>query len=99
MDSQCTKSQPPGAAVSTTITETVLPVKPNESALDADAQNLTAAFPHGDGRGKAAANAVAGAFARIVAGRYPGTSWRPVELGRSEDSLVAPTGKVIWLFP
>lgn len=76
-----------------------MPHKPNESASDAGARYPTAASPHADETGEAAANAVAGAFARIVAERYPGTSWRPVESGRSEDPLVAPAGKVIRLFP
>lgn len=41
--------------------------------------------------------AVATAFARIVAKRYPGTSWLPIESSRSDDRFVVPAGKVIRL--
>jgi hypothetical protein len=54
---------------------------------------------HDDDRAAAAANAVAAAFARILAERYPGTSWLPIESPRSEHRLVVPAGKVIRLVP
>lgn len=52
-----------------------------------------------DDSGDAAANAVAAAFARIVAERYPGTSWLPVKRSRGHNGLVVPAGKVLRLLP
>jgi hypothetical protein len=47
--------------------------------------------------GTDAAGAVALAFARVMAERYPGTNWLPTKRGRSGDRLVVPAGKVIRL--
>lgn len=47
--------------------------------------------------GTDAARAVALAFARVMAERYPGTSWLPVKSSRSDDRLVVPAGKVLRL--
>lgn len=44
-----------------------------------------------------AAAAVALAFARVMAERYPGTNWLPTKRSRSDDRLVVPAGKVIRL--
>jgi hypothetical protein len=52
---------------------------------------------HADDCDDAATNAVAVAFARIVAERYPGTSWLPIEPSGSDDGLVVPAGKVLRL--
>jgi hypothetical protein len=54
---------------------------------------------HADDRDDAATNAVAVAFARIVAERYPGTSWLPIKPSRSDNGLVVPAGKVLRLLP
>jgi hypothetical protein len=43
--------------------------------------------------------AVARAFARVMAARYPGTSWLPVEPARSDDRFVVPARKVVRLLP
>ncbi len=50
-------------------------------------------------RNTAASKAVAAAFARIAAERYPGTTWLPVEPQRSDDPLVVPAGKLLRLLP
>jgi hypothetical protein len=50
-------------------------------------------------RGDAASNAVAIAFARIVAERYPGTRWLPVKSCEGDNGLIVPAGKVIRLLP
>lgn len=73
----------------------------HKSAPDASAERYPTAArsPHPDDRDDAATNAVATAFARIVAGRYPGTSWLPVKSSRSDDPLVVPAGKVVRLLP
>lgn len=47
----------------------------------------------------AATRAVAGAFARLLAERYPGTSWLPVKRGDGDGALVVPAGKVLRLLP
>jgi len=47
--------------------------------------------------GTDAAEAVALAFARVMAERYPGTNWLPAKRGRSDDDLVVPAGKVLRL--
>jgi hypothetical protein len=47
----------------------------------------------------AARNAVATAFARIVAERHPGTTWLPIERPRGNDGLVVPAGKIVRLLP
>lgn len=52
-----------------------------------------------EARNDAASKAVAVAFARIVAERYPGTSWLPVKPPRNDDGLVVPAGKVLRLLP
>jgi hypothetical protein len=57
---------------------------------------MNARSPHIDDRDDAATIAVATAFARIVAERYPGTSWQPAKSSGSDDR---PAGKVIRLFP
>lgn len=59
---------------------------------------MTARSPHVDDCDDIAMTAVATAFVRIVAERYPGTSWQPVESSR-DDRLVVSTGQVIRLFP
>lgn len=46
-----------------------------------------------------ATEAVATAFAQIVAERYPGTSWLPVKSSRKNNRFVVPAGKVIRLLP
>lgn len=71
----------------------------DKSAPDASAQRHPTATRslHVDDRDAAATNAVAAAFARIVAERYPGTSWLPIKSGRGDDPLVVPAGKVIRL--
>jgi hypothetical protein len=46
-----------------------------------------------------AADAVARAFARILAERYPGTSWLPVKRDEPGAHLGVPSGKVIRLLP
>src|SRR5580704_16204648 len=72
-----------------------------KSALDASAkrsQRATQFRPLGD-RDDAASNAVAVAFARIVAERYPETRWLPVKPSRGNNGLVVPAGKVIRLLP
>ncbi len=60
---------------------------------------MTGRSPHIDDRHEAATIAVATAFARIVAKRYPGTSWKPVKLTGSQDHLAEPVGEVVRLFP
>jgi hypothetical protein len=52
-----------------------------------------------EARHDAASKAVAAAFARIVAERYPGTTWLPLERSRSNDSFVVPAGKILRLLP
>jgi hypothetical protein len=52
---------------------------------------------HTNAREHRAANAVALAFAQVVAGRYPGTSWLPVERDRRGRCLGMPSGKVVRL--
>lgn len=71
----------------------------NKSAPDASAERYPTATRslHINDRDDAATDAVTTAFARIVAERYPGTSWLPVKASRSDDRLVVSTGKVIRL--
>jgi hypothetical protein len=52
-----------------------------------------------EARDNAASQSVAVAFARIVAERFPGTSWLPVEPSRNHDGLVMPAGKMLRLLP
>jgi hypothetical protein len=75
--------------------------RPKKSSSGASAQRypIAARSPYVDDRGAAAANAVATAFARIIAERYPGTSWLPVKSSRSNDRFVVPAGKVLRLLP
>jgi hypothetical protein len=72
-----------------------------ESVLGASTKRNPKAtgFRHGNDGNAAASKAVAVAFARIVAERYPGTSWLPVKPPRSDDRLVVPAGKVLRLLP
>lgn len=72
-----------------------------KSTLDASAKRSRRAtqFRHLGDRDDAASNAVAVAFARIVAERYPGTRWLPVKPSRGDNGLVVPAGKVIRLLP
>lgn len=60
---------------------------------------MTGRSPHIDDRHEAATIAVATALARIVAKRYPGTSWQPVKLTDNQDHLAEPAGEVVRLFP
>lgn len=46
-----------------------------------------------------ATNAVAAAFAKVIAERYPGTSWLPVQRDGGGRSLSVPTRKVVRLLP
>src|SRR6202035_6064305 len=75
------------------------PHQPDKSVPDAGAQGdpMTARSPHVDDCAAAAMAAAATAFARIIAERYPGTSWQPVKSSRSDDPLVVSTGKVVRL--
>lgn len=74
-------------------------IKP-ETSPDASAQpNPTSIQSSRVGHRIAAADAVAATFARIVAKRYPGTNWLPVESSRSNNRLVVPAGKIVRLFP
>lgn len=75
-------------------------LRPKKSSSDARVQlyPTAARSPHVDDR-DAATDAVATAFARIVAERYPGTSWLPVKSSRSDDRFVVPAGKVLRLLP
>jgi hypothetical protein len=73
--------------------------KKNWSGASAQRYPTAARSPHVDDRDAAATNAVATAFARIVAERYPGTSWLPVKSSRSDDRFVVPAGKVLRLLP
>lgn len=52
-----------------------------------------------EARDDAASKAVAVTFARILAERYPGTSWLPVKPPRDDDGLVVPAGKIVRLLP
>ncbi len=72
-----------------------------ESVLGASTKRNPEAtrFRHGNDCNAAASKAVAVAFARIVAERYPGTSWLPVKPPRSDDGLVVPAGKIVRLLP
>jgi len=75
-------------------------VRPNKGSSGASTQRHPIATrpPHVDDH-DAATNAVATVFARIVADRYPGTSWLPVKSSRSEDRVVVPAGKILRLLP
>lgn len=76
-------------------------IRPNESSSGASVQRYptTARSPHLDDRDDVATNAVATAFARIVAERYPGTSWLPVKSSWSDNRFGVPAGKVLRLLP
>ena len=64
-----------------------------KSAPEAGGQRypIAARSSHVDDRDDVATNAVATAFARIVAERYPGTSWLPVKSSRSDDRDAVPS--------
>jgi hypothetical protein len=76
-------------------------IGPRKSARDASAKRYppTRRSRHVDDRTEVATNAVAVAFARIVAERYPGTVWLPVKRSGGHDGLVVPAGKVFRLLP
>lgn len=76
-------------------------VKATESAPDTGTRRNRPATQsrHSDARNEAARKAVAVAFARIVAERYPGTSWLPVKPYWGNDGLIVPTGKIVRLLP
>lgn len=74
--------------------------RPKKSRAGAAAKRYPPARPrYAEDRENAARRAVAVAFARIVAERYPGTSWLPAERSGSDDGLVVPAGKVLRLLP
>lgn len=75
------------------------PIDDKSAPTNASAERYpTDARPlHVDDRYAVATGAVATAFARIVAERYPGTSWLPVKSSRSDDPLVVSAGKVVRL--
>lgn len=57
----------------------------------------TVALPHARDSSADGAKAVGFAFARVMAERYPGTSWLPLKPGRRDDGLVLSAGKVVRL--
>jgi hypothetical protein len=73
--------------------------KKNSSGASAQRHPIATRSLYADDRGAAATNAVATAFARIIAERYPGTSWLPVKSSRSDHRFVVPAGKVLRLLP